>query len=78
MYGFKLHTIGGVKSRHVGLTWDPIMEGDARYHWAAIGEVNSAAAAIIAAECAPLNIISINKLLYYYSLGCMLTPLDDG
>ena len=53
MYGFKLHTIGGVKSRHVGLPWDPIMEGDARYHWAAIGEVNSAAAAIIAAECTP-------------------------
>jgi len=31
----------------------PMMEGDARYHRAAIGEVNSAAAAIIAAECTP-------------------------
>ena len=31
----------------------PMMEGDARCHRTAIGEVNSAAAAIIAAECMP-------------------------
>jgi len=30
-----------------------MMEGDARCHRAAIGEVNGAAAAIIAAECTP-------------------------
>jgi len=38
------------------------MEGDASYHRAAIGEVNSAAATIIAAECTPSQESRLHQL----------------